>query len=219
MTEATVSDEAPNDAAGDDLGRRANKATIAGLPLTRKSVALTAAGLAVAAVGVLVSVLVSDGGDVSQSSGTGPNVNGDNNNLILQGPNEFLERVPAGSSAERYREEARKYAEVAPRSEGPWAFVVVADPALGLQVRSSADASGKQIGSAGFGATTWVSCKRDSGFDAGESNGSVWYQTGWPNSEPTTKFFNSSPGDPQQGWVYNGLVVPAGHNGKVPDCA
>jgi hypothetical protein len=133
---------------------------------------------------------------------------------------DFLGALPPNPNELEIRELARNYAEVDPPGSGPWPFVVIADPRLGMKVRTSGLPDGVQVGSAAANTSVWVTCKKDTGFNPqpGDPNGSVWYQVKWPNEQPTTTFFGSSPVDAYHKWVYGGLIVPIGQNGRVPTC-
>jgi hypothetical protein len=167
--------------------------------------------------------LFQDGGTQATTHKGGTIVQGQGN-VINQYGDEFREFIaglpPNRDKAQDIREAAKKYARINPQSNGPWPFVVVADSSLGLKVRTSGLAQGVQVGSVAFKAPLWIECKRDTGFnpEPDNPNGSVWYQTKWPNDQPTTEYFNSSPADQFQQWVYGGLIVPVGHNGNVPVC-
>lgn len=87
-------------------------------------------------------------------------------------------------------------------------------------VRSSGERDGKQVGSSGDGATLWVDCLATTKFappSSGEGS-TRWARVRWPNKEPKKDFFNSALTDIYVGWVSYPYLVPAGHNGQVPDC-
>ena len=196
------------------LQRKANRSTILGVGLSRRTLVWTIAAVGVALVGFLASVVVSKGGNQQTTT-----IQGDNN-TVIQNLKDFQNSLPSDASPSLIREESRRYAQQRPEGSGPWPFVVVADPLLGLKIRTSGLIEGGQVGSATYKAPLWADCQQDTGFNPipGDPNGSVWYRVRWPNNEPTTQFFNSAPGDRFSMWAYGGLIVPVGHNGQIPEC-
>ncbi len=172
------------------------------------------AGLSIVVVGAMVVVRGADWGTTAL-----PSVESRDLESKIRDIGNFRAALPRNPTERQLRDSGTRYAQVSPQGPAPWAFIVVADPSLGLKVRTSGLADGSQIGTAAFNAEVWAECRQDTGFNAGEPSGSVWYRIRWPNETPTIEFFNSSPGDSGEGWVYGGLLVPAGHNGDIPDCA
>ena len=128
----------------------------------------------------------------------------------------FQQQVPPGTSDADVRSAASAYANVAPPADGPAPFRVVDTQDLGLKVRTTPTTQGVQIGSAANATTLWVDCAATTDFDPVTTDGvgPRWLRVHWP----ATTFHNSDPESPDQGWVYAGLTVPAGHNGQVREC-
>lgn len=148
--------------------------------------------------------------------------NGQNKPVVVNSPSEaqkFQNNLPADATSEEARALAARYANVKPSPKGPWAFYVL-DTQIGLKVRTSGVQAGVQIGSAGDGALVWAECRQITSFapPAEFPVGPRWLRIRWPNNNPTKKFMDSSPEDPYTGYVYEGYVVPAGHNGHIPAC-
>jgi hypothetical protein len=187
-------------------------------PIVRQTLLWTILGVIACIVGVAVAVM-SDGVPTAPASGTqSAHISGNNN--TVNNFQEFEQKLGGQTDEARVRAAAREFVDVPPGAEGPWPFVVAGVGDVGLIVRTSGERSGRQIGSAGNGATVWAQCLLDTGFNPSGTNrqGSSWAMIRWPNRVPVRTFFNSAPTDPAQGWVYVGYLVPAGHNGHIPDC-
>jgi hypothetical protein len=92
-----------------------------------------------------------------------------------------------------------------------------------LKVRSSGKADGQQIGTADDSTLIYVDCRAHTGFvphvlESRNQADDKWLRVRWPNATPTTKYFISSADDAFSGYVYEGFVLPAGHNGNIPGC-
>lgn len=215
----------PNSENEEEEESAARKATIAGLGVSRKTMLWTAAGVLVAIGGLVFAISGIGDGNRSDIQGNENSVaQGENSSITnnyYQAVQDFAGALPPNAGESQIREAAKKYANVTPQGVGPWPFVVIADPQLGMKVRTTGDVNGVQIGSAAHNAAVWADCRRDTGFNPqpGDPNGAVWYRIKWPSVRPSTEFLNSSPGDQYNGWAYGGLVVPIGQNGLLPMCS
>ena len=193
---------------------------------TRRSVAWkTLVWTAVAAIAGVVSVVLivarSGSGDESiKCRNTTIEIHGDDNtigDITYEGFLDCLSRSPTRQELERV---TRKFVDIEPSGDGPWPFYVSVNE-LGLMVRTTGTMDGRQIGTAGNGATLWVECQERTDFTppAIEDVGPVWLRVRWPNNEPDVPTtFNSSPSDRYTGYVYKAYAFPAGHNGHIPNC-
>lgn len=195
--------------------------------LSRKTLVWTAGGAVAAVVGVVLVIVRPDPvapgpSDESIRCGTVEvEVNGDNNDMGDIAYDGFVDCVGRTPTRERLEEAAAEFAEVDPSGDAPWPFLVGVGE-LGLIVRTSGDMDGRQIGTAGNGATLWVDCRQRTDFtplNAIEDVGPLWLRVRWPNNRPdVTDTFNSQPSDSYTGYVYEAYAFPAGHNGRIPDC-
>lgn len=181
----------------------------------------TAAGVVVAALVALITSISADAGPAPGSTGqtgtaqTGGTVINNNNGFL-----NFQSQVPPGTPDADVRAAAATYATTPPPVGGPAPYRVVDTQELGLKVRTTPDVDGVQIGSAANATTLWVDCVAITRFDpvVTDNVDARWLRVRWPTTTPGTAFHNSDPGSPQRGWVYAGLTVPAGHDGKISTC-
>ncbi|GAB6902098.1 hypothetical protein [Kineosporia succinea] len=201
-----------------DLDDKSHRLAVKGLRIDMSARRWAIAGVLVGAVALGPALLA--GGEADSHSCSDTSVSGDGNQVQLTCWTEQADDLARADSKQEILDRAGKFAGTAPTGPGPWPLVVVADATLGLKVRSSGYADGVQIGSAAFRSSVWATCRADTGFDPepGDSTGALWYRITWPTTGPGTEFGNSSPSDPHQGWVYGGLVAPAGHDGNLPTC-
>lgn len=206
------------------LEERAHTATVAGFRVARRTLVWTIVGIIVAALsGVFAFLQLVDDKPTQSVEGSANQVvqgGGAITNNYFREVDEFKGALPPNPGAAQIRKSAEQYAEVNPDGTGPWPFVVVADPNLGLKVRTTGTTDGVQVGTAAYNTSVWVECRKDTGFNPapGDPNGAMWYRVKWPSEQSTSRFYNSSPGDRFDQWVYGGLIVPIGQNGKVPAC-
>jgi hypothetical protein len=196
------------------------------LSLTRKTYYWTAAGVVVAVIAILVTVMLADGSRAGSSpaqeqqpdsNGCGVQVRGDGNQVQVTA--EQFKCEVKELTREQAQLKARAYASVAPPAHQPAPFVVI-DAPKHLWVRSSGTTTGHHIGAAYDGSTVWADCQITTDFDPDPSDdaGAVWLRIHWPTEKPNDKLASSQPSDRFAGWVYAGQTVPAGHNGKIPIC-
>jgi hypothetical protein len=182
-----------------------------------------AVGSLAAAAAVLWGVLtftIDDDDDSGDNASNQVNVHGNNNVVTNENYQDFTDEVGTNPTPEAVERAAAEFENVKPEGDPPWPFYVVVGD-IGLQVRNSGEVDGRQIGSAGNNTTLWVMCRMHTDFDppARRDVGSSWLKVRWPvNTPEVSTFFNSSPTDPFTGYVYEGYLFPAGHNGAVPNC-
>lgn len=180
----------------------------------------TAAGVVVAGViGVITIALMVQSPAGAQVTGGGTAISGSTGVTVNNDFVTFQQQAPSGSSPAEVRAAAQRYTDVAPPA-GPAPFRVVDAGEKGLKVRTTGTLEGTQVGSAADGAVLWASCRAVTDFDPvlTDDIGAEWLLVQWPTAVPGSEFRNSEPGSPERGWVYAGYTVPAGHNGRVPEC-
>jgi hypothetical protein len=194
------------------------------ISLSRKSLYWTAAGVVVAVASLIVTIMLANGssaGDTQTQSGTNNQQVG--NGSIAIGGNfsiqQFAQQVRAAPSREEAERIADKYKNVFPKLGQPAAFIVV-DAPRHVWVRSSGTVGGYHIGAVYNGAIVWADCSAATEFDpmATDDLGAVWLRIRWHTNKSNDHPAASQPSDQYEGWVYAGLTLPAGHNGKVSDC-
>lgn len=186
---------------------------------------------AVGAVGTVLAIVVSvvlwvasagTGGRIQDQDGQGNRQYGDivnNGNGDINVTDQFKQQVIGKSPAEA-RALAQKYATVAPPANGPAPYTIVGAP-RGVFVRSSGAADGRHIGAVSDNVIVWADCQATTDFDPDptDDTGALWLRIRWHTDETTDALANPEPSGPFPGWVYAGLTVPAGHNGKIPTCS
>jgi hypothetical protein len=192
------------------------------MSISRNTMIWTAVG-AVAAVLALIFAIA-----VQSKDKNPPDRNTANGGVCAQAGNyntctvsERLSDIKARAEDDKsFRQEASKFSGVDPATTGPWPFVVLDTDVRGLKARSSDEKDGVQIGSAANRTVLWVDCASTSSFDADPATGSGprWLRIKWPNSEPTTQFFTSEPGQTGYAYVFRYYAVPLGHNGQIALC-
>lgn len=195
---------------------------MAAASLSRKGVFWTAAGVIVAGVGVIVTIVLSgqssNGGDVQQSGSN--NQQADDGGVVVGRDlvQQFTQEARGRTRAE-VEEIAKRYAGVSPKSGEPAPFLVV-DAPRHLWVRSSGAVGGQHIGAVFNESTVWADCLDTTGFDPDQTDrfGDVWLRIRWHTDKPNNDIASSQPSGRYQGWVYAGQTLPAGHNGKIPQC-
>ncbi|MFI5734871.1 hypothetical protein ACIA49_32460 [Kribbella sp. NPDC051587] len=184
---------------------------------------MTIVAAAVLALGTLIGGVAAfvkhdDGPANSDNTGTvgnnGCNINGDQSSCTVQ-------QIMGDETLTdpEFRKEMAKASTAAPAGAGPYQFVVVDTGKLGLMVRTGPEADDEQFGSVGNRGIVWADCQQRSSFNGDPSMGvgPVWLKIHWPQTTGK-EFANSQPKDPARGWVFRGYVIPAGHNGKIPNC-
>jgi hypothetical protein len=174
------------------------------------------------ATAALVIVSGKDSGSDTSADDGGVNIQCTINGEELSGETcKYEASVPDPEEADEaeVRQAAEEFADMPPKGDGPWPFVVTGSE-IGLKVRSTNTREGEQLGGLDELHTAWVICKAVSDFDADPSTdvGPLWYKIGWTQQQPSTGFFESTPTTEQTAWAYAGYLVPSGHNGAVPDC-
>lgn len=193
----------------------------------KKHITVAIAGVSATVLFGVVACVSSDkpdkptGGDSQVQSGSsntqvqgGGQVAGTINNYA-----DDFKRDAAGLSLEDANKKAEKYKDKPPPAGDMAQYLVVAPG--NLYVRDTPDVKGKHIGAAYHEAIVYAGCSVQNDFDAvltDEVDG-LWIKIHWPTLKPSNDMLASQPSDPLQGWVYGGLVVPAGHNGKIPTCS
>jgi hypothetical protein len=203
------------------------KLALEGLKVSRRTFIATIAAIIVA-VALAIYSNSSDPGrsrqppssiNVNQSAGQGSNQCvqfGDKSQCIQQ-----LDEISARlKDDERFKDQVQKLSIADPTGSGPWQYVVIFTDVRGLKIRTTNDQRGTQIGTAANRSVIWADCLSISKFDPDPvmKAGPRWLRIRWPNRTPTTKFFNSEPGQKVRAYAYSGYTIPYGHNGNIPPC-
>ena len=179
------------------------------MPSTRVNWVAVGAVAAVAAAGIAFVALFSD-------RDGGCTVSGNNNDCTYQ---ETVESIEAKREREVLEISARS-ADVPPKGDGPWPFVVAKTQGIGLKVRTTPTAEGVTINGLAELHTAWAVCRQNSGFDPDPAtgNGPVWLKIKWDHQTPGSEILESDLSAKATGWAYGGYLVPVGHNGSIPPC-
>jgi len=196
------------------------------MSVSRTTMWLTGAGLVLAGLAIVVNVVVvslkAHHADRSQrQSGQNNHQYGDGNvvnNGIADGQT-FGQLVQEKLRADAERL-SRQYAHVDPPSDRPAPYLLAGTP-HGVWVRSTPTIDGRHVGAVPDGGTVWADCQLTTDFDPNiaDRTGPVWLRIRWPSNRPNDNWGSSQPSDRYRGWMYAGLPIPAGHNGKLPTCA
>ncbi|GAB3985830.1 hypothetical protein V1634_29535 [Plantactinospora veratri] len=195
--------------------------------LSRKSLYWTAAGVIVAFAGVIAPIVFAScssgergGSQVQSGTGNQQAQHGGLNagrDIVIQS-DEFKRNVH-GQTREQALAAAEKYQSVDPDEGKPAPYLII-DAPRHVWVRSSATATGYHIGAVFNEAIVWADCSGTSEFDPvlTDETGGSWLRIRWHTDQPNDHIASSQPSGRYAGWVYAGLTLPAGHNGRIPQC-
>lgn len=191
--------------------------------LSSRALRWTAAGVVVAAIGTAATIYFSsreaEPSNAQTQSGSGIQQGG-TGNVIVGGDyiQQFKDEVH-GRSREEAEKVADRFADVLPKAGEPAPFLVVDSPRH-VWVRSSGTQDGYHVGAVYNESTVWADCTATTGFDPIQTDGfgAVWLRIRWHTDQPNDDIKSSQPSGSHRAWIYQGLTLPVGHNGKVPQC-